>query len=183
MPWNCADVDGYFSDAGRLIGFRNADAAQSLGSVPVVIAQSHAAGGALTGTTSSTPLATVTIPGGMIGPNGSVRVHAKLNCSGVAGTKTVAIALNGSILGDTGYAAGATDITVLLSFGNRGTLSSQVGSGAGINGGLGSSTSGALRTAAQNTANDLAVTIVATLANAADSITLQSYTVEVIPGA
>lgn len=181
MP-RLADIDSTANAAGFLAGLAHDDVAKTVMAPVLCLAQNHVAGSALTGSTALTTLATITIPGGLLGLNGTVRVTAKATGTGVAGTKSLGIQLNGTTLGDSSYGAAQTDITAILSFGNRNSQALQMGSGAGISGGVGSSNGATTRTGAVNTAPDTTLTIFGQLANAADSMTLQSYVVEVIPG-
>lgn len=143
---------------------------------PIILAQSGVAS-SVTGTTAETTLASITIPGGMMGVNGAVRVSMMLSFTGSTNSKTMRMAFGGvtQISVSTSTAANTTfaqQITIC----NRGSLTSQISQNWAA--GMSPAT---LISSNVNTAADQTIAILGTLASAAESITLASYTVEVLP--
>lgn len=141
---------------------------------------------ALTGSTSETVMATITIPAGVLGPNGSVRVRTLWSATNNANNKTRRIRY-GALGAGTGGAvmlgiASASVATMqhYTQWTNRNATNSQVGmaTGAGT-GGFTESTS-AIATAAIDTTAATDVVITGQLATGTDTLTLESYSVEVI---
>lgn len=170
----------FYSASMRNVG--SPTAANTLASTkkptPLVFAQSAVAV-PLTGTTAETVLASVVIPGGLMGPNGAVRVSIVDSHTNNTNLKILKIALAASVLGSVGIntsASGEYSFVVR----NRGTQIVQVSGG--INN-FGSGVSGnSAVTSTVNTAVDQTLTITGTLAVGTDTLTLEAYTVEVLPG-
>jgi hypothetical protein len=152
-------------------------------SIPYVIGQSAVAS-SHTGNTTETILATVTIPAGAIGPNGTVEIVTLWSYTNSANNKTWRIRLGG--IGGTQVAlitrtttATDGDLRVIR---NRNSASSQVfyrnTLGFGI--GVGSATPS---TGTVNTANAQDLVFTAELANSGETITLEGYTVKICYGA
>lgn len=139
-----------------------------------VFASSGAAGAALTGGTAETVLATVKIPGRLLGPKGAIRVWPLFSFTNSANLKSFRLRFGGSLLGSFFATTSATG-RFLWAFQNRDSAALQV---AIDGGGLGTATAAVL-TAAIDTTVEQALTITGQLANAGESITLQSYIVEV----
>lgn len=147
--------------------------------VPYTVAQSAVAV-PLTGSTSETTLATIIIPGGSMGPNGRCIVTALLTGTNNANAKTLKVKLAGNFY--LNYSAASVATTrVRVEIANRNSQSSQVGGAVSI-AGLGGSSGGALNTAVDTSAN-VTILITGQLASGADTITLESYSVEVVYGA
>ncbi len=138
-----------------------------------------------TGNTSETTLATITIPAGAMGPNGLVRVEATYSFTSNANNKTAIFRFGGT--GGTQYLAtiGTTQGHARFSrtISNRNSASSQVGASHNNAGGWGVGGGGAVLTSAINTSAAVDLLIRGQLANAADTITLESYAVELLYGA
>jgi hypothetical protein len=147
-----------------------------LGSTVTILAQT-AAPASVTGTTVETTLGTVTVPGGTIGPNGVLRISAQWTYTNNADVKTIATYFGSSkIL----TLAGSTQasLTVIRTIRSRNSLTSQITESLGS---AGPSTSSGVSTAlAVNTATAQTVTFTAALANVADTVTLEGYTVELL---
>jgi len=135
-----------------------------------------------TGDTAETTLATVTIPGGLMGANGTIRVSCSWTCgANNANIKYALVKLNG--------ASGSAYINVNLAntltahlgrtITNRNNESSQVGSIETTASSAFSTSSAALPLSAINTAADRDLVFMAQLANGSDTLTLESYLVEV----
>jgi hypothetical protein len=147
--------------------------------IPSVIAASAVAV-PLTGTLTETVLATVTIPAGAMGPNGFIRVNALFSNNNSATVKTPRIRFGG--IGGTEYfnVAQTTNIGIntFRSITNRNSQSSQVGISSATN--AFSATASSPITSAINTAASTTLVITGQLANILDTLTLESYSVELL---
>lgn len=132
----------------------------------------------VTGTTSETTLATITIPGGAMGANGRVEVMALFSYTNSANNKTLRVKFGGTTMANAvpttsaSYAASAT-------IANRNSVSSQVANGSLAPGATGA----AVAAATADTTADVVLTITGQLANAGETITLESYSVALRPSA
>jgi len=143
-----------------------------------VYASSGVAGTPLTGTTAETALATIKIPGRLMGPNGAIRVMPIFSIASSANQKVVRLrfgGLAGTSMGSFSVGVGVA-IRALFTIQNRNSAGAQLGYDAV---GLGS-TANALITATLDTTVEQELVISGQLANAGDSITLQAYIVEVL---
>lgn len=154
-------------------------AAANLGTWYVLASSAIAA--SVTGTLTETTLATVTLPAGAMGANGAIRVTSVwATPGGSANAKTVRTRLGG-ISGAQVMAIGVTtslsvsESTRLIQ--NRNSASSQVTRNSGSPGSGGSSA--APTTSAINTAVAADLVFTGQLANTGETITLESYMVEV----
>ena len=136
-------------------------------------------GASHTGTTGEVTLATVTLPAGIIGTNGLLRVTSFWTYTNVGGgTRTPRVKFGGSTI-----AGNANANTVLsqslLGLVNNKTAATQTATGLGSAAGIGASTATSLALTVDTTA---AVTILLTgqLSNTADTIALDRYIIEVI---
>lgn len=127
-----------------------------------------------TGNTTETVLASFTIPGGTMGPNGTLDYMAIFGFSGGANTKTIRARLGG--IGGTviwTYGIGST----VLSSGTRRTLSNRNSESSQIARGPGSVIEGSSTTAnatfAVNTAVDQTLVFTGQLVNSADTVSLE----------
>lgn len=131
-----------------------------------------------TGNTAETTLASVVIPAGAMGPNGRVRITSLWSGTNSANAKTMRHKFGG-----VNYFA--QNMTTQLGWrheneiGNRNAANSQVGNTSNVFGSL----SGAPITSAIDTAAAVIVLITGQLANAGETVTLESYRVEVLHGA
>lgn len=136
----------------------------------------------LTGSTSETTLATVTIPAGAMGANGIIRVSAQFSCTNNANVKNGRVRLGGLA----GTLVNAQTITstagayTLRAIHNRNSQSSQVVSFGSASANSFTTTTVAALTMTVDTsvAQDLVFT--GQLATGTDTITLESYLVEVL---
>lgn len=146
---------------------------------PIILTQS-AVQASLTGATTETTLATITIPGGMMGPNGSLRISTLWSFTNTANNKTIKIKNGSNTFLNYTLASGVSSMSALTSMRNRGTLNSQVApSSAQVDyGTMGSNP----QTFTIDTTVDQVLTITGQLANATDYCNLEAYTVEVLPG-
>lgn len=148
---------------------------------PYVVGQSAVAV-SHTGSTSETALATVTIPAGAMGANGRLRILTTWSTTNDASNKTYRVRLGG--IGGTAFTAAVSaslaSMKLLTEIANRNAANSQVGGPANYSG-LGGS-GAAVVTAAINTASAQDIVITGELADSADTITLESYCIEVLYG-
>jgi len=133
-----------------------------------------------TGDTNDFVFATIPVPAGVMGPNGILRITTFWSCTNNANGKTGRTRFSGA--GGTIFQSiGLNSIATMRAGGeiaNRGALNSQVGS---TSTGWGSS-SNAPVTAAVDTSVDQTVTITGQLTVGTDTLTLEYYLVEVLPG-
>lgn len=147
---------------------------------PLVLFQSGVAV-SHTGNTNETTLATIAVPAGTIGANGQVDIEALFSHTNNANAKNLRIRMGSVILLFIAPTANAVTQTHTR-FANRNSQASQVLFPVGGTSSWGSTTT-AVSTLAENTALAVNITITAQLANAADTITLESYLVKIFPKA
>ena len=135
------------------------------------------ANGAYTQTTGADlTLVTIPVPGGTMGANGVARVSVYWSHANSANTKTEKVLLGTALISTTGTTtANRMDI---YAFRNRGLQASQILQVAGV--ASGTATPGV---ATVDTSANQNFTFAGQLANAADYIILEGYTVEILPGA
>ncbi len=147
-----------------------------------------------TGTTAQTLLATIPVPGRRLGANGLLRIDAIFSTPGAnSNAKNIAITYGGPIAGGTQGTTylylfnaqinnGGTNATHrgIWTMRNRGSESSQLFMPNSMPIDFQSRSSSAVGTAAVDTSVDQTIRIYATLANAADTVTLESIVVEVL---
>lgn len=141
-----------------------------IGGYPRTISQSGVPV-SVTGTTAETTLATINIPAGAMGANGFIEIVPLLIWTNSANSKTVRIKIGGQEMWSISQTTNA-GVKAIVTINNSGSQSVQRGS---VNpNGLGVF-SVAVPVGSVNTANATTVTITGTLANAADTITLDSW--------
>lgn len=151
-------------------------------SAPSVVAQS---GVALSHSeTGQDELVEVTIPANSMGPNGRIRITALWSCNESATYKQPRIYFSGG--GGTMYGFGHLTTTAIsfkqqVEIANRNDPASQIGGHLGAQGGW-STGDGAALTSTADTTEDTTVSFQANLEDGADTLTLQSYLVELFPG-
>lgn len=173
--------------AGDAANGRFLAASGTFTSVPIVL-QKSAVAASVTGTVGETVLATISIPAGRMGANGRVEVWATFSNGTSGNSKTFRARFGALASGTAGTqlwtSANTTNPVLASIFGiaNRNSASSQVGIGvpSGTTG-LGASTL-QYPTTAINTGSASEIVITGQLANAADTITLESYRAVVYPG-
>ncbi|MBP3958342.1 hypothetical protein J8F10_24095 [Gemmata sp. G18] len=145
-----------------------------------VLASSSVSGVSVTGTTSETTLATVTIPAGLMTANGALRVRTLWSYTNSGNNKVPRMRLGG--IGGTVFMGPTFTTTASAQIDsdvrNRGAANSQVSwnfSSLGIGSSTGAPTTGSVDTA---TAQDLVFT--GQLTNTGETITLESYRVELV---
>ena len=134
-----------------------------------------------TGTTSLTDLATVTVPGGAMGPNGKLRITVHATQTNNANVKTLRFTLGGQSLLAVNLASNLTT-ALQRTISNTGSSSAQISYAPGTSGSFALNASPhATGTVDTSTSQSLAISM--QLANAADGFTLLDYHVEVLYGA
>lgn len=136
----------------------------------------------VTGTTNETTLATITVPGGMMGLNGGIEIDAtwsnnssgnikthRMRWTGVAGTQLYAVATSTNIAHHE-----------MRRLRNRNSASSQISSYSSVAPGFGSGTTAPTTTAVDTTA-DQTIVLSSQLANAGDNSAVERYEVWVLP--
>lgn len=138
-----------------------------------------------TGSTAETTLAAIAIPAGAMGANGIVRIEAMFTAASNANSKTAILRFGGT--GGVAVMSTAWTTQVQARFArtiaNRNAANSQVVGSHNNSGGWGTGGGGAITTGAIDTASTVDLLIRGQLANAADTITLESYVVELFHGA
>lgn len=129
-----------------------------------------------TGNTNETTLATIAVPANRMGANGRVRVTAHWSYTNSANNKITRVRFGGSAVTANTNTTTAQQ-RVFAEFANRNALNSQIVSIPGSSDALGTTTS-AVTTLAIDTTADRNVTITCTLADTGETITLESYVVE-----
>ncbi|MBS0175502.1 MAG: hypothetical protein JSR64_15785 [Nitrospira sp.] len=135
--------------------------------------------------TSEDTLATINIPANAMGANGVLRIYTLWSFTSSANNKTLRIRFSGGA--GTIYmnpvfttSVGYSSLTMIM---NRNATNSQVGfASAGTNGGLGSSSASANVTSSVDTTAATSLVITGQKASAGETLTLESYLVELIPG-
>ncbi len=141
------------------------------------------AGWSVTGALTETTLASVTVPAGAMGPNGVLRVTSLWKYTNSANAKTMKVQLASVNFVNVSPTTN-NSLQVITTIWNRNAQNSQVGPGssAGADGSMGTETinpiTGAVDTSAAQT-----LSFKATLANTGETITLESYLVELAYGA
>ena len=169
--------------SGFPIGVRTHERPPRFLGVPFVLAQDYTSSTAVTGTTAETTIdKTVTIPGGLLGKNGCMRVYAMFSGTNNANSKICKINLGATnISGSTMNMSGAAGITIVRNFANRNLFSANRWWGAS---GLASAGEGgnlSTMDTTLDTAADLLLNFTVTLAVGTDSVQLTGYRVEIYP--
>ena len=139
----------------------------------------------LTGSTSETTLATITLPAGAMGANGQIEIEALFSTTNSANTKTLRFKFGGSTIHSIAFTTTAgAQMRKRLS--NRNSASSQVAANASAQIDFNTSTStnfGAPATYAVDTSAAVTILITGQLANSGETITLESYRILLFPKA
>jgi hypothetical protein len=133
-----------------------------------------------TGNTNETTLATVAIPAGLMGLNGTLRIDCLWSVTNSGNNKTTRFRLGG-LSGTAYFSLASTTVASVRGFRNiqnRGSAASQISEWSG---GLGpGSTASAVTTGTVNTAVAQDLVFTAQLASAGETITLERYIVELV---
>ena len=134
----------------------------------------------LTGSTGLTTLATVNVPANIMGLNGRLRIATIWSCTNNANNKTPSISFAGASL----LSSALTTVNALMDeqiIANRGAANSQIALSPSTIADFGSSGNANVTTAIDTTQNQQ-ILIQGQLANAGDTLQLESYLVEVLYG-
>jgi hypothetical protein len=146
-----------------------------------VLAQSYVAV-SHTGTTGEVTLGTYTLPANRMGANGAVKVTAHWSYTSSGNNKVPRIRFGGSLAAGTTETATAQRMTQII-IGNRNSLSSQIVSATGNTTFTGFGVVNvAATTLSIDTTADRAIAITGQLANTGETITLESYVIELMHG-
>jgi hypothetical protein len=152
-----------------------------------VQAQSATAATHTAGATTETTLLTVAIPAGLLGASGRVVITALWSYTNSANNKRMRIRYGATGAAATHAGTVYESILVTTTASYRGQVeiinrsaSSQVGRNASLGSGGWGTTSSAIVTSAINTANATEIEFSAEVSNAGESITLESYIIEVV---
>jgi len=145
--------------------------------VPYIVAASSATGMSTTGDTNENTLATITIPAGAMGANGIVRITTVSSHTNSGNTKILRIKFGGTTYASISVTTTATH-RQQTQIANRNSASSQIGSNTSASS-FGAS-SGAAVTSSVDTASAVTVLITGQNGLGSETITLESYLVEVI---
>ena len=142
------------------------------------VVHQSAAQQSFTGTTAETVLATILVPGGLMGPNGSLRITTSWTLTSSANGKTMRVRFGGStIQANTATTASYYRMQCEIHNVNSEAIQSSTAiSASGFGAGGASPTA-----TTQDTTDDVEITLVGTLSNAGETLTLESYLVEVMP--
>jgi hypothetical protein len=165
------------SDAGAGNTFLGVDGIKSRGSGLVTVLASTAVAVSHTGDLTDFTLATIAIPGNSMGLSGAIRVTTQWSMTNNANSKTLNIKYAGTAYLASTLASNAS-ARIQSQWQNRNATNSQVGNST-IQGNFSGNANAAITTAVDSTA-DQNITLTGQLANAADTITLESYLVELI---
>jgi len=138
-----------------------------------------AAAVSLTGTTTETTLATITVKGGLMNAKGKLKMWPLFSCTNNANTKLFFIRIGGAVFNAISYSTNALSVQFLSVVRNINSESVQLAFSSGNTIGLGNS-SIAVTSASVDTAADFTIAISATLANSGDTFTLHSFFVEIV---
>ena len=134
-----------------------------------------------TGNTNETVLATIPIPAGAIGPNGVLRVTSQWSYTNSANNKTLKVRLggiSGSIFFDTQQTTTAAYVDMGRLIHNVNSAAAQKSRGASVTGAGSTGTAHITRTVDTTVALDLVLT--GQVANTGETVTLESYVVEIL---
>lgn len=176
--WGSLRADGTNGMSVRFISGTNIFAAMSDGIRwrPVGAFATLQPNASVTGTTAETTLASVTIPGGLLGADGSVRAYVLYSFAGTAGTKLSRIRLQTTVMSSTTGAASDLSRSQFKYVSN--ILANSQASTPGASDGAASNVVNVLSSIDTSADQPLAFTV--QLANAADSATLVKVIVEVL---
>lgn len=178
--WGSLRADGANGTSARFISGTNIFAAMSDGVRwrPVGAFATLQPNASVTGTTSETTLASITIPGGLLGADGTVRAYALFSFVGTAGTKAIRTKFGGSNFTSLSATAATLSASVSKSLCNL-SVASQQSIAAGTLSDGSSQTVGVV-TLAVDSSVDQQLAITVQLSNTADSATLVKVIVEVL---
>jgi hypothetical protein len=138
------------------------------------VASSH------TGNTTETTLGTINVPARAMGANGRLRITALFSYTNSANVKTLRFRFGG-VIAAIGTQTTTNIYRAQIEIANRNSVSSQIVSFAGTGAGWGSNTFGSTSLTV-DTDDNAAISITGQLASSGETVTLESYTVELMSG-
>lgn len=158
------------------------DGIDSSGRYPLVqILASSASPKTITGSTSDQLFGSVIIPGGVLGPNGFLRLTHFLSCNGTANYKTFKVKFGGVqvCIVDNAAQAATVGIQPQFTIRNRNSQTAQI-SNAPYSSSIATANGIPFTTSNIDTTKDQLLEFYGNLANASDTFTLETYLVELI---
>lgn len=150
----------------------------------LVVLGASGAAVAHTGTSAETILATVPVPGGALGPNGQLRVTVLWSVTNSANNKIFRVRLGG--LSGTAFLATTLTTTAAqrgqVQIANRNAQNSQIAGIANNNAGGWGQMGGGTFSGSVDTSQNQDLVFTAELVNSAETISLESYLVELLRG-
>jgi hypothetical protein len=143
----------------------------------VFIVASSAVASSVTGTTTETILATITLPANAMGSNGVVRITTLFSYTNSANTKTPRIKFGGATYGGSSVTT-TTNVRDQRQIANRNATNSQIGNSAVL--GSFAASSSAIVTSAVDTTAAVTILLTGQLTNTSETITLEYFLVELI---
>lgn len=145
-----------------------------------IVLGASAVAASITGTVAETSLAAVTVPAGAMGANGDMRFTALFSYTNSANNKTIRVRFGNGLSGTLFISSvltttAASRISGTIS--NRNNSASQIGGL--VNGAIGGSSTANITAAIDTTASQT-LTFSGQLANTGETITLESYVVELL---
>lgn len=148
----------------------------------LVLAQSHAPATKTDANTTEALLWSMTLPGGTLGPNDTLRLWSRWNFPNTASTKIMTAKLGGTIISGHAWISSNASAGIVTLLSNRGALNSQIVTHDGWGGAVGSHWNGfpavAINTAVNQTLSLHAAWEVA--GTGTEAITLESVIVELL---
>lgn len=148
-------------------------------STKLVRVVANGTGSALTGTTAETEIGTYTLPAGMLGATGMLRVTAFYSMVGTAGTKAPRIKFGGNNFIANSNASNVLSQNLIGLVINK-TAGTQIATALGSNTGLGAIPAGSALSFTVDTTAPVVIQFTGQLGSAADSMTLDRYIIEVV---
>lgn len=149
--------------------------------IPTGTVAAVGSGSAYTQTTAADiTLANITVPGGLMGVNGVLRIEPLFNSPNSANNRITKATVAGNVLYNVTMASGTANAEPRIKFRNRGSLSSNMSGLAFVNSLL-SNNPANIGYYSVNTAIDQALVFTSQIAVATDYIVLEGFTVEVLP--
>jgi hypothetical protein len=155
-------------------------AAMGIPAIPTGYSNGVGSNSAYTGSTAEIALANVTVPGGMMGPNGRLRIRRKGSANNTAGSKNPILRFGGTQFfsaGVSNYSSYTYDAEIF----NIGMVNAQVGSPIGVGGDWGSSAQPYVRSAI-DTSIAQTIAINYQIGTATDYAISEAFSIEVLPG-
>lgn len=181
MPFDNRDLTGSFNVAGFISTVDQLDRAKSELGMSYMLAQSGVPA-AVTGTVAETSLRSIVIPGGSLGPNGSLRIYAVYSMTPSVNAKTLRCKLGGLEIYSAYQVTSATvgSLNKQRVVQNRGAQNAQITypgwNELGVNGGGNPNLTGAI-----DTSVDQVLDFTGQLALGTETLTLESFLVELFP--